>query len=174
MKFEQLTQNHTARKRHSQNSNSGLLMPVLGYQPILPVPFCTLTSHCANRSKKKRRRWGQLLLPPFSPIHIYCQGTGGEWLLQKSGRGCLFLSCSFSVIIRLWKETYLQNILKISLINLYSFPIRKQNKDPWILSHSLIIHYDCFRTSRRLAGGRKSGLTTRAKLLRSSPAPDSS
>lgn len=174
MKFEQLTQNRTARKRHSQNSNSGLLMPVLGYQPILPVPFCTLTSHCANRSKKKRRRWGQLLLPPFSPIHIYCQGTGREWLLQKSGRGCLFLSCSFSVIIRLWKETYLQNILKISLINLYSFPIRKQNKDPWILSHSLIIHYDCFRTSRRLAGGRKSGLTTRAKLLRSSPAPDSS
>lgn len=131
MRFEQLTQKHTARNRHSQNSNPGLLMlcPVnyaVG-QPILPVPFCPASGPMGQKRKDEETRAASSSSVHYVP-HTCCQGIGGGCLLQQSERGCLFLTCPFIVFISLWKETYLQSILRIPLMNLYSFLTKRQNK----------------------------------------------
>ena len=133
VRFEQLTQKHTARNRHNWNSNPSLLMLFLvnyaGGQPILPVPFCPANGPMGQRRKDEEMRAASSISVHYVP-HTCCQGIGGGCLLQKSERRCLFLTCPFIVLISLCKETYLQSILRLSLMNLSSFLTKRQNKIP--------------------------------------------
>lgn len=90
MKFEFLTQDYTARKGHSQNSNPSLLMPermsVLVHHALRSCHHYSAPSHscCARGSKKKMRRWGQLLLSLLSMLpYMFILGVYGCCLIQK-------------------------------------------------------------------------------------------
>lgn len=139
VRFEGLTQDHMAEKVHGQNSNPGLLMPILVHQPCsVPAhpashPSAPSPSHCA---KRWRRRWDEgrffylcLLCPP---THV-CLLSVYVGVLSRKGcsrRGCFFLTCPFRSHVHLWEETCLQNILKISLMNLCLYQEGNKIKTP--------------------------------------------
>lgn len=175
MRFEQLTQKHTARNRHSQNSNPGLLMlcPVnyaVG-QPILPVPFCPASGRWVRKEKDEETRAASSSSVHYVP-HTCCQGTGGGCHSRKV-KGVLIPHLSIHCLSCSWKETYLQSIpCKFCLMNLYSFLTKRQNKIPeFFLTLSLSI-----MVVLGLSGGWlvAESLTVMSHLLRSSFAPENS
>lgn len=122
--------------------------------------------------KEKMRRWGQFLLPlvTMSPIHIVRAAGEGIFSREVRGDACSSPVHSLSLQVCGKKHTKCsQNIPNESLL----FPNKETKQDPWIISHPLIIRYDCLRISRRWAGSWKSD-NYESDLLRSSFAPENS
>ena len=141
MMFECLTQDRTSRKECSPSkSRPSDTVPVhhTMRQPILhPHPATVPVG---------QKRWGDegrffYICSLWPPYVVVIREYGGV-LSRKEYCRWGYLSVHSGVILSLWERTCLQNILRISLMNLSSFPRSKQKGGPEffpILSSSIMI-----------------------------------
>lgn len=144
------------------------------YTMLCVSPFChhhsaLSSNYCAGRSRKKDE---EMIAASSIPCPHICLLSGciRESDLEKAAveGDASSLPVYSDVIMSL--QALSPNFRTLSK-ELSPFPRMKQNKDPWIFSHPLVIHYDCLRTSSMLIGGWKSDLITRVIIIKTTLCP---